>query len=117
MENKIINMENEFRIKQLLTEIERLQNENTKLLIILKEAGIEESGLDKIDDEEVICVQQIKLLKEKSDEEELSIEDVKKLDILHRNLKIARGENTRVNQKSKTNNASTKDLISIVKGK
>lgn len=114
-DNNILDLETSLRIKLLMDEIQKYKDENTRLLILLKEAGVEEAGLSKISDEEVICIQQITKLREQSEDNELDKDQVKNFDILHRNLKIARGEGTRVGRKSSTDGLSADQLKDIAK--
>jgi len=115
--DNLLDAENEFKEKILYDEIAKLKNENTKLKILLKEAGIE-TGAEQISDEEAICVREINKLNtisEMIDDDGnpmmLTSDDVKKLDLLVKNLKLIRGENTRVGRKSKMDKMSSKDLM------
>lgn len=45
-----------------------------------------------LSNEELICLQQIKMLTEKSFERELDMEEAKKFEIFHKNLRMARGQ-------------------------
>lgn len=71
----------------------------------------------KIDnnDEELICIEQISILKERSKKLELDINDVKKLDLLIKNLRLIREQST-----SKVDTAmrdvTEVDLLAIAKG-
>lgn len=116
MDDNLIDMENEFREKMLMDEIDNLKNEITKLKVLLKEAGVE-TGPEIISDEELICIKEISRLRKKSegDEGQLSSSDIKDLDLLVKNLKLIRGENTRVGRKSKLEKMSTKDLMKELK--
>lgn len=66
-------------------------------------------------DEEFICIEQISILKERSRTKELDINDVKKLDLLIKNLRLIREQST-----SKVDTAirdvSEIDLLAIAKG-
>lgn len=111
-EDSIIEAEKSFEIKALRDEIEKLKNIVTKYQILMKEAGVE-SDTNLISDEEVICVREISRLKELSAERELSTDEVKKLDLLHKNLKLARGESLRVNWEGQAKKMSTEELEKI----
>jgi hypothetical protein len=111
----VLEMEAEFEKKKLHDEIQRLTNEITKLRILLKDAGVE-SDISDISDEEAICVEQIRMLKKTSAERELDKKEVEKLDILHKNLKIARGEvGKRGQKKSKIGKMSDKELEALMR--
>lgn len=50
--------------------------------------------LNKDNSEELICIEQIQILKDRSKTRELDINDVKKLDILIKNLRLIRSQPT-----------------------
>jgi hypothetical protein len=91
--DNILDMEEQFKEKMLLDKIEELKSEISKLRIALKEAGVDDD-LSDISDEEIICVQQILKLKERSQGAELDTDEIKRFDILHKNLKMIRGNRT-----------------------
>ena len=65
-------------------------------------------------DEEMLCIEQIKILKDKSSSRELDVNDVKKLDLLIKNLRLIRSQPTDtidVNNK----NVSEEDLIAAAR--
>jgi esterase/lipase len=62
--------------------------------------------------EELICIEQIKILKERSRTRELDINDVKKLDILIKNLRLIRSQPTD-NINASYKDVSEEDLIAI----
>jgi virulence-associated protein VapD len=88
--------------KQLDHATELLKNSSGSLII----------GQDNA--EELICVEQIQILKERSRTRELDINDVKKLDILIKNLKLLRSEPTS-NVNNSYRDVSDADLIAIAK--
>jgi hypothetical protein len=114
-EGKILDMEKELEIKALRNEVQKLTNQLTKYQILLKEID-EGADPSMVSDEESICVTQINRLRQASDGRELSNDEVKNLDVLHKNLKLARGENIRVGAQNKTKKLSDKDLEKLVKG-
>lgn len=80
-------------ITKLRRKILDLEVEVRKYRDILQENDL----LDEVDDssisnEEAICLEQIKMLKELSDKAPLSLEDVKILDLLVKNLLAIRGK-------------------------
>lgn len=113
--DNLIDSEKDFEIAALRNEIEKLKNEVTKYRILLNEID-EEANPDLVTDAESICVMEIRKLKVSSDKRELSTDEVKKLDLLHKNLKLARGENVRVGSRSKAGKMSASDLAKIAKG-
>lgn len=110
-------MSKNFELDILREEIKRLKEENLKLKKIVSENELDEE-IDKeliMSDEESICVNEIKKLKKLSDLGGLSHEDVKTLDILHKNLRMIRGQSVDAPKKSKKK-ASVQDLFKIVEG-
>lgn len=118
MDNKIITMAGEFReiaelrdycnqqystLTKVLEENQKLKEEIQHLKLLLSGAVPVISNLEptKLDDEELICIMQIQRLKDLAQKRELTLDEVKKLDLLHKNLKLARGENTVVVGKNK----------------
>lgn len=115
-ENNVLDAEKELRIRMLEQENQKLKHEIIKCKILLNEID-SEANPDIISDEEAICVEQINRLKKISDDRDLSTDEAKKLDILHRNLKLARGEDLRVKSSNKAKKLSTDELNKIVQGK
>jgi hypothetical protein len=100
----------EKKIKQLIEKNQNIVKENVRLKRTLQEYGIEE--ISDMTDVEIICIQEIKKLKELSEFSSLTQDDAKTLDILHKNLRMARGEI--VKKEPKGNKASISDLLKIV---
>jgi hypothetical protein len=115
-DNNILDLEKELEIKALHDEIQKLKNQVNKYKILLNEVD-EDANPDMISDEEVICVTEISKLKKITNQRPLTSDEVKNLDILHKNLKLARGENTRVGGHNKVKKKSAEDLEKIVTGK
>lgn len=113
--NNIISMEKELEIKALRDEIQKLKNQVTKYRILLKETD-ESANPDSVSDEEVICVEQISKLRKYSANRDLTSDEIKNLDVLHKNLKLARGENIRVGSQNKTKKKSVEELEKLAEG-
>ncbi len=112
----IKSMEKEFKIKalvsQLQDELDELKQENYSLRKTLVEYGIEEEST--IDEVEYICIKGIEDIKQIVDGRGLEPDDVKNLDILHKNLRMARKLETKEpSGKAK----SLGELLSIVDSK
>lgn len=109
-------MEKDFKIKALVNklkqELEELKEENYSLRKTLVEYGIEEESL--IDDVEYICVKGIEDIRAKGDTIGLEPDDVKNLDILHKNLRMARKIDTK---EPKGKAKSVGELLKIVDSK
>ena len=65
-----------------------------------------------ISPEEQICIQQLRILEDKSYQGELDFEDAKKFEIYHKNLRMARGQVVEVKDK-KTPKLSAAKLMEI----
>jgi len=109
-------MEKDFKIKALVNELkkelEELKEENYRLRKTLVEYGIEEES--SIDEVEYICVKGIEDIKRLADGAGLEHEDVKNLDILHKNLRMARKIETK---EPKGKAKSVGELLKIVDSK
>lgn len=64
-----------------------LKKENERL----KQQIVELSIAKQISEEELICIRQISILHDRSQQRELSLEEIKKLDLLVKNLKLITG--------------------------
>lgn len=93
--------------------IEKLQAENTMLKEKLSNAQslptIPNFG-GRVSSEEMICIEQIEILKNKSVGRELTLEEVKKLDLLNKNLRLAREQATQVIDTMDYQSMSTEEL-------
>jgi hypothetical protein len=101
-------------IERLKKRISELEIELTKARSILEENDLADE-LPTISDAEAICINEIHKLKIASDNGILTLEDVKILDILVKNLMIARGKAIPEEKGSKKKGAkSVAELLSIV---
>jgi hypothetical protein len=66
-------------------------------------------------DQESICVEQIKILKDRSQTRELDINDVKKLDLLIKNIRLIRSQPTE-NSNTTVRDVSETDLLIAARG-
>jgi len=83
-------LEKEMIFRELREEINSLKLENMKLNKTLEEYGITE--ISPITDVEYVCIKGIQDLKLLADTLGLTQDDSKILDILHKNLRMARGK-------------------------
>lgn len=93
-------------------EIERLKAENDKLKLIIRQ-GFSNTN-NGFSDEEAICVVQLKILRELSQIRDLSLDEVKKFDLLVKNLKSIRGNVVQVQPINTAIELSTTELLSMV---
>lgn len=76
-------------LEKFMRENETLKKQLVHANEIIKSVG-SPLALGNENEEELICVEQIKILKERSKTRELDINDVKKLDLLIKNLRLIR---------------------------
>lgn len=107
------NAEKDLQLKLFTEKIEALEKENFKLKKILEQYGIAEDK-SSFSDIEYICVKQIEMLKTLADKTELSTDEVKNLDTLHKNLRQVRDTLERKELETKTEDIA--ELLSIVDG-
>lgn len=113
--SKEVTVKLESQIKKLEKALAEATTENTKLLALIERYELSRDDINKITDEEAICIEQIKLLKEQSAFRHFNKEDAQVLEILHRNLKLARGEIIEQNKSKKVRKLSTQELLESVK--
>ena len=102
----------EEQVKYLSEKVIKLERENLEMNVLLEQAGISGSEV-KMSETEYICLQQLRGLKEQSEARPLSKEEVSIVDLLHKNLLMARG--IPVVKKTKEKKQSLEDLLKIVK--
>jgi hypothetical protein len=100
-------------IERLKKKVAELEMELSKARSILRSNDLEEETAN-ISDAEVVCVNEIHKLKVASDHGILTLEDVKVLDILHKNLLLARGKQVEDKKDKKRGTKSVAELLSIV---
>jgi hypothetical protein len=100
-------------IERLKRRIAELEIELTKAKSILQENDLMED-LPSIDDTEAICINEIRKLKLASDAGILTLEDIKILDLLHKNLLLARGKIVEDKKEKKRGVKTVAELLSIV---
>jgi len=67
--------------------------------------------------EELICIEQIDLLRQKSRDRELSLDESKRLDIFIKNLRLIRNESTEVINTTNYSTLNEVELVAIATGK
>ena len=109
-------LEFEMEMKALRDSIDKLKLENKDLLKVLEENDLlDEVGLEKnISAEERICIDGITCLAKVFESGNFEANDVKNIDILHKNLRMIKGLSTDMKKtKTKFNPA---DALKIVEG-
>lgn len=100
-------------VEKLKKRVAELELELAKAHSILKEHDLEEE-IVTVSDAEAICISEIKKLKIASDNGILTLEDIKILDLLHKNLLLARGKPVEEKKDKKRGAKSVAELLSIV---
>ena len=100
-------------VERLKKKVAELEMELAKAHSILRDNDLEEETAN-ISDAEIVCVNEIHKLKVASDYGILTLEDVKVLDILHKNLLLARGKPVEEKKDKKRGTKSVAELLSIV---
>lgn len=100
-------------IERLKKKVAELELELAKARAVLKDNDLEEE-LATVSEAEAICANEIHKLKVASDNGILTLEDVKILDILHKNLLLARGRPVEEKKDKKKGAKSVAELLSIV---
>lgn len=106
--------------QQNLINLLRKENEELKARVahseeLMKSLGSAYEITGVIMPEELICIEQIKILKDRSFQRELSLEEIKKLDLLVKNLRLIRQKNDD-SERDVTDytNMSEADLVKLV---
>ena len=80
-------------IEQLVLENKRLQERAAHLEQVMKQVSTLDNGVvSKISPEEMICIEQINIFHNRSAERELTLDEVKRLDLLIKNLRLGCSE-------------------------
>lgn len=109
----------EYEISILKDKILQLESENQKMKQVILDNELEDEidGLDAISEEEYICVKGIGHLKKLFENGNFTKDDTQQLDILIKNLRMIRGQNSKKAKGKKLKTEDVAELFSIVKGK
>jgi hypothetical protein len=99
-------------VEKLCKQIENLKEKNKHLEEIMKSLTKNNVVMD-ISAEELICIEQIEILKNRSSQRELSTDEVKRLDLLIKNLKLLRQESTVIMSSKSYRTLPDEDLLAI----
>jgi hypothetical protein len=101
-------------ISDLMNQVEQLKVENAHLKQLLTVAAPSIfSSSQPLTEEELICLEQITRLKTQSEKRELTLDEVKKLDLLHKNLKMIRDNHVIDVKPTKQKSLSNEKLLAI----
>lgn len=101
-------------IEQLINQNQTLRDKLTALESVVAFTGGAQSIMSE---EEIICVEQIRRLKAKSFERELTLDEVKRLDILVKNLRLIRGQSTDAIDHKDYSEVKEAELVAIATGR
>ena len=110
--NSFSNMKDSFELEVLKEENKELKRQVAEYEKTLAYYEIDE--IEVLSDTEYICVEEIKKLKKLSDLHGLNDDQIKSLDVLHKNLRQCRKDNELEKKKVKQAEANVEDLLSIV---
>lgn len=100
-------------IERLKKRISELEFELNKARTVIKNNNLEDES-NNISEIEIICINEMHKLKIASDNGILTLEDIKALDILHKNLLLARGRPVEEKKDRKKGAKTVAELLSIV---
>lgn len=100
-------------IEKLLLENKKLQDKTEHLEQVLASLTKLEGSVQRITPEEIICIEQINLLHKRSTGRELSLEEVKRLDLLIKNLRLIREQSTQVIEATSYREVKEEDLVRL----
>lgn len=92
--------------------ITNLEKENKQLKEQLENLRLQ-SATEVVSAEELICIEQINILQNRSSQRELSLEEIKKLDLLVKNLRLIKEPTKNGQLKDVTGKFSEADLVAI----
>lgn len=99
-------------IEKLMEQTHQLQEKNKHLEKIL--LSLEKNNMVvSISPEEMICIEQIEVLRGKSSTRELQLDEVKRLDLLVKNLRLIREQSTQVIESTNHSSIKEADLVAI----
>lgn len=103
-------------LEKLLFQNKALQEKNNQLENILKELADKKNVIMNITAEELICIEQIQILRSKSANRELDLDEIKRLDILIKNLRLIRDQSTSAIETKGYRDVSEAELVAIATG-
>lgn len=104
-------------LEKVLFENRALKEKNEQLETILNQLADKKNVVMNISAEELICIEQIQILRSKSANRELDLDEVKRLDILIKNLRLIRDQSTQAIDTVGYRDVSEAELVAIATGK
>ena len=112
--NSLSDMKDAFQVSVLEDEIRELKKTIVRYEKTLGQYSIDE--IENISDIEYICIEEIKKLKALSNGRGLTEDEIKSLDVLHKNLRQCVKDQEVNKKKLKEKEADVSELLSIVNG-
>ena len=100
-------------IDKLTYENKRLQEKLSHLEQVLQQLQMVEGAVQRITPEELICIEQINILHNRSSQRELTLDEVKRLDLLIKNLRLIREVSTQVIDSVGHRDVKDEDLVRL----
>ncbi len=100
-------------ITQLIDENKLLREKLTQMETAVKHTSAL-SITDQPSPESIVCMEQIQRIREKSNTRELTLEEVKRLDLLIKNLRLTQEQSTENVGKAKYRDVSEADLVATI---
>lgn len=101
-------------IEKLINSNKSLEEKVTHLEFLL--SSLERNNVvSSYNAEELICIEQIQILKGKSSGRELSLDEVKRFDLLMKNLCLIRGQSTNPSEHGDYSNIKEAELVAIAR--
>lgn len=100
-------------ITQLIDENKLLREKLTQMETAVKHTS-DLSITDQPSPESIVCMEQIQRIREKSNTRELTLEEVKRLDLLIKNLRLTQEQSTENVGKAKYRDVSEADLVATI---
>lgn len=103
-------------LENLVFENRKLQEKNEQLEVILNQLASKSNVIMNVSAEELVCVEQIQILRTHSANRELNLDEVKRLDILIKNLRLIRDQSTQAIDSKGYRDVSEAELVAIATG-
>jgi hypothetical protein len=116
-DSDLIGLEYNGELEALKVKIIELESLNQVLMKVIKDNDLQDEidmDIQMITDEEYICMNEIRKIKDRSESHGLSEEDAKIFDTMHKNLRTIRG--LKVEKPKKKKQVDVSELLKIVNG-
>lgn len=104
-------------LEKVIFENKQLKEKNDQLEKVLNQLADKKNVVMNVTAEELICIEQIEVLRSHSAKRELSLDEVKRLDILIKNLRLLREQSTQAIETKGYRDVSEAELVAIATGR